>query len=278
MMTDRHNSVPVDLNTFFSTHAVFTVKDLQEFLARRGSTNAHTRKALVSYHRSKGRIVPVRRGLYASIPPGYSPDSYIIDPFLIAAKFSEDAVLAYHTALEFHGKAYSTYNQFVFISENRFPVTGFRGFNFRQTHPPAALGKLGKTMFGVETHLRNGIETKVTTLERTMVDVLDRPEISGSWEEIWRSLEGIEYFDIEQVITYAETLGNATTVAKVGYFLSEHQESLMVDDETLARLKRSVPSQPHYMHRALRKNSRLIRDWNLLVPVEILERTWEEIA
>ena len=32
-----------------------------------------------------------------------------VDPYLVAAKMTEDAVLAYHTALEFHGRAYSVH-------------------------------------------------------------------------------------------------------------------------------------------------------------------------
>ena len=35
------------------------------------------------------------------------PASMTVDPYLMAAKMTEDAVLAYHTALEFHGRANS---------------------------------------------------------------------------------------------------------------------------------------------------------------------------
>jgi len=43
--------------------------------------------------------------------------------------------------------------------------------------------------------------------------VLDRPAISGGWEETWRSLESVEYFDLEQVVEHVLLLSNATTVA-----------------------------------------------------------------
>ena len=94
-----------NLNAFLATHAVFTVDDVREYLAERGSTNPNTRKALLAYHRSRGRIVPIRRGLYSSVPPNTNPDTYSLDPFLVAAKMTGDAVLAYHAALEYHGKA-----------------------------------------------------------------------------------------------------------------------------------------------------------------------------
>lgn len=31
------------------------------------------------------------------------------------------------------------------------------------------------------------MELRVASLERTLVDVLDRPDLAGSWEEVWRS-------------------------------------------------------------------------------------------
>ena len=81
-------------------------------------------------------------------------------------------------------------------------------------------------MFGVLRHRRSGSEMRVTGLERTLVDVLDRPDLTGSWEEIWRSLESLEFFDIEQVIEYVLLLENATTAAKVGFFLERHRNGI----------------------------------------------------
>jgi hypothetical protein len=42
--------------------------------------------------------------------------------------------------------------------------------------------------------------------------VLDGPEHGGGWEEIWRSLESVEFFDLDAVVTYAVKLGSALTV------------------------------------------------------------------
>ena len=79
-------------------------------------------------------------------------------------------------------------------------------------------------MFGVTGHNRSGVQLRVTNHERTLVDVLDRPDLTGSWEEIWRSLESVEFFSLDQVIEYTRLLENATTAAKVGFFLEQHRE------------------------------------------------------
>ena len=265
------------LNTFLSQHDVFTLEELDHFLEEKGSGKSSTRKALLTYYRKQGRIVPVRRGLYAVVPFGSSPDSCPVDMYLVAAKMTGDAVLAYHTALEFHGKAYSVYNRLHYLSARRSLPVVFRNYEFIRVSMPQQLIVRGKEIFGVLRHRRSGSELRVTGLERTLVDVLDRPDLTGSWEEIWRSLESIEFFDIEQVIEYVLLLENSTTAAKVGFFLEQHREDLMLEDVHLKPLQRMRPRQPHYLERAKRKGGCWVKKWNLMVPDEILNQSWGEV-
>jgi predicted transcriptional regulator of viral defense system len=277
MKTMRQNSPPMNMNEFLSRHALFTVRELDAFLSVRGSGNPNTRKSLLTYYRNQGRIIPVRRGLYATVPLGDDPATSLVDPFLVAAKMSEDAVLAYHTALEFHGKAYSVYTRLHYVSARKSLPLQFQAYEFRRVPVPHPLQEKGKEMFGVTSHHRSGVELRVTSLERTFVDVLDRPELAGSWEEIWRSLESVEFFDLDQVVDYVILLENATTAAKVGFFLDQHKETLMVDDAYLKSLRGLSPRQPHYFVRGRRAGCEWVRDWNLLIPVEILGRSWREV-
>ncbi len=41
---------------------------------------------------------------------------------------------------------------------------------------------------------------RVASLERTLVDVLNRPRYPGGWEEVWRSLESVAFFDLDRVV------------------------------------------------------------------------------
>ena len=86
-----------------------------------------------------------------------------------------------------------------------------------------------------------------------------------------------DLFDLEQVVHYVELLGNSTTAAKVGFFLDQHRDALMVGGNTIRSLKRLIPMQPHYLARRSRSKSRLVGRWNLLVPETILNRSWEEV-
>ena len=127
----------------------------------------------------------------------------------------------------------------------------------------------------VEHHA--GGEVRVTTLERTMVNVLDAPDLGGGWEEIWRSLEMVEYFDLDAVVGHALALRSALTCARVGLYLERHRDELFIRDEHLARLAEQAPKQPRYLD-GRRLPGRLVKPWNLVVPQQVLQRAWQEPA
>jgi hypothetical protein len=52
---------------------------------------------------------------------------------------------------------------------------------------------------------------------------------------------------------------------------------LMVEDRHLKELHDLRPRQPHYLDRARRASGRLVSQWNLVVPSEVLERAWGEV-
>ena len=263
---------------FFRTHPVFTTNELTTHIAARGAGGARGREALLAYHVRTGRLVRVRRGLYAVVPPGADPASFPVDPYLIASRLTRDAVISHHTALEFHGRAYSAWDHLTYLSARPTSSLAFRSHVYRGVRFPKALVRAGNAMHGVVTAERAGLPVRVTSLERTLVDTLDRPRHSGGWEEVWRSLESVEFFDVQGVVDYALLLGNATTAATVGYYLEQHSESLMVEPSQLERLRRHRPRQPHYLDGARTGRGRLASDWNLVVPREVADRAWEEVA
>jgi predicted transcriptional regulator of viral defense system len=190
---------------------------------------------------------------------------------------TDDAVIAYHTALEFHGKSYSIFRQHYYLTKRQSLPVRFRSQEFRCVLFPKTLQAKRQESFGVVQSERAGLDVRVTSLERTLVDVLTRPDLGGGWEEIWRSLESIEFFDLGKVVDYAVILGNATSAAKVGFFLDQHKNELMVEEEHLEPLKAQRPRQPHYMDPNRRGTGRLVKEWNLVVPEQVIERSWAEV-
>lgn len=261
---------------FFATHPVFTA---DEFVLARASMRRalSTAKNLLVKHCAAGRIVRIRRGLYATVPAGVAPSQAAVDPYLVGSKLADDAVIAYHAALQFHGKSYSVWRRFVYLTDRQRRPFSFAGDEFVPVSTPASLRARSDRGGGIGTAAHAGGEVRVTTLERTLVDVLDAPGRSGGWEEAWRSLEMVEFFDIGAVVEYAARLGSAVTAARVGFFLEQHREELIIEDEGLGELWRLRPRQPRYFD-AARSNGRLMAAWNLIVPTDIIERRWEETA
>lgn len=262
---------------FFSRNSVFTHDEYLGACANGSSHSRRTQDSLLAYHVRKNHLLRLRRGLYAVVDPETDPRSQPVDPFLLASKLVKDAVLAYHTALEFHGKAYSVYERFTYLTGTAAKPFRFRSQVFRAVPFPRELVSQGRQDFDAKSLDRAGATVRVTSLERTLVDVLDRPALSGGWEEIWRSLEQVEFFAVDRVVEYTRLLSNATTSAKVGFFLDQHRDSLMVEDKHLQPLRSQLPKSPHYLERRRSKEGRLVRGWNLIVPNRILDRAWEEV-
>ena len=92
-----------------------------------------------------------------------------------------------------------------------------------------------------------------------------------------RFTASVEFFNLDMVVEYTLLLNNATTAAKVGYYLDQHREELMVEDRHLQPLWEMRPRQAHYLDRNRRESGSLAADWNLVIPAEITERSWAEV-
>ena len=262
---------------FFYRHPVFRYEEFVSSLGQNEVRRMNTWNALLTHYKKTGRILQVRRGLYAVVPYGSDPEKFTVDSFLLASRMTEDSILAYHTALEFYERAYSVHERFLYLSEKDTRVFSFQSALYQSVRFPNRLSAQRQTHYGVINAERQGMEVRVTGLERAMVDVLDRPSLGGGWEEIWRSLESVEFYDLDRVVEYALILGNATTIAKTGFFLEQHREQFNVTDNHLHTLRTHVPKKPHYMIRANRQTGRFFDSWNLIVPEAIVDRTWEDL-
>ena len=81
---------------------------------------------------------------------------------------------------------------------------------------------------------------------------------------------------MDNVVKYADLLNNATTIAKLGFFLEQFKEQLNVDESILNYLESKKPSGTHYLERSKRESGKWLHRWNLIVPNYIIERSWEE--
>lgn len=257
---------------FLRRHPLFTYHDF----ATTVSDNPHTAKALLAHHIHHGHIVRVRRGLFAAIPIGADSNTFSINPYLITGYATNDAIIAYHTALSFYQVAYSTSYRFLYLTKHQTTHFSFRSENYIGILFPPSLLRQGQSHCFVNTEDIQGLNIRVTSLERTLVDVLDKPLLGGGWEEIWRSLSLIEHIKINSVIDYALLLNKPTTIAKVGFYLSMHKTMLNIPLNALEKLRAHRPTSPYYIDTSAKQNGQFIADWNIIVPKNLLTHDWEE--
>ena len=252
---------------FFAQHPVFThQRYLSAYLAGR-ERSPRTAATLLARQVASGRLLSIRRGLYAVVPPGAQPATFQVDPYLVASHLAADAVIVGHSALQFWGRSYSMWQRILVASESQLRPLSFQGFDYLGTHakiPTAAL------------HVPHaGGWVSVASLEQTLVDVLGDPAAAGGLEEVWRSLEMVEFFDLDLVIAATLSLDSAVAAGRVGFFLDQHREALFVEERHLAELRRHAPLQARYLD-ASHESGRLVKPWNMVVPQRVLHRAWEE--
>jgi predicted transcriptional regulator of viral defense system len=234
---------------------------------------------LIRYHKKAKHIVSIGRRLYIRIPEGAENIDYKINPFLIAAKLNDDAIIGYHAALSFWGVLHALRNDYVYLTKRRPHKSNFtfQDVHYKAVSHPSKLIEKNKELLGVVKKDIEGDEVLVTSLERTFVDILDRPYlIANDWEKIYRSFQSIAYLHVDTVIDYVLALENKTTLSRVGYFLDLFKRQWLIEDKYIQQLKGYVPNFMLFVDRNTRKNQKMIKDWNLMIPESLYYRRWEE--
>ncbi len=249
---------------YFRRHPVFA----WEAFRREGEGRGLSKTALaerIKYALERGRLKLLEKGLYAVVPPAVRASAFAPDRFLVAAALREDAVFAYHSALELLGFAHSVYRDVYYLSARRRKDLRLPDGRVRALLPPKALRDRCSAHFGVETRERLGVKIKVTGPERTLVDCFAAPRYAGGLEEIMESGKAMAVLDLEVLGAYLDLLGARRLFAILGFFLEQQAERLFVPAAFLARLERKRPASNVYLDQHQR-GGRLFRRWNLVVP------------
>lgn len=262
-----------NIPAFLENHPVFTLDDLRAFLGyKNGGRKASD---VILYQKKMQRIGVIKDGLYFSIRPGGNARETSPDPFLVASKLSDDAVMGFHSALDLLGFGHSLFNTYYYFSNRFRPALRFRGSHFRCVMTPEKLQKKSEQYYGTEKVERVGQKITVTGKERTLADCLDRPQYCGGFEEMYRSLEKMPYLQFDVLLRYLELREQKKLFATVGFFLEQHRAVFQVEESFLQQLESNKPGTAVYWDRS-KKGGTYVKRWNLVVPKQVFERSWEE--
>jgi len=251
------------LKALLGQHTVLSYDSLLEMGG--GKARADRVRESAKYYARTGKLRHLTRGLYAVVPHGADPSSFLPDPYLVAAALRPDAVLSHHSALDLLGVARSVFHFFPYLTNSPRRTLRLDGREWPALSRPNPLAQRGNTEFGVVEVDRRGTVVRVTGPERTLVDGFLALRWVGGLEEHTESAAGFFDLDLDLLDAYLTMLGCAVAFAAVGWFLERHPQVAGNASSNLRRFEERVPKNPAYLG-PRERGGRLERRWNLVVP------------
>jgi len=248
---------------FLQNHRVFNTDELELCCAVSGY---HARNLLAKLTREQ-KVRRLRNRLYSVLPVNAQND-FTPPALLVAAKLTPDAVLGYRSALAFYGMSRNLQSSHTFLSRHRIKPCRTDNAVFQPCLPAKQLKN--KDDFGVEMHSAWNTPVRVVGKERLLVDLLDRLDLSGGWEEVVNAYQYEDALDWKKLVGYLKLLKHPATAARVGFFLEQFQHSMKVPDGILEELEALKPQSAEHFYRG-RRTGKLQKRWNLYVPEELLQ-------
>lgn len=194
------------MNYSFLSQSLFTFEDVMKSgLSKQGAVSALRRKE------AQGAIRKLRRGLYARVSP--LTGGIFASVYEIATALHPGSAISYHTALEYYGLAHQAYFEAYCLSPSRYNDETIDGVTYRFFNQTIEEGVVDR--FGSSDAIR------VTDLERTVVDCLDRVDLSGGFEELCNCLSLIPSLQSGKVLEYLKLYGKKNLYQKAGFVLSK---------------------------------------------------------
>lgn len=253
---------------FFSDMPVFDRAQYARAVGRQPGDKVVT--SMLNQHMKAGNIRRVARGVFASVPKHATPESWSVDRYLAASRLRPGGVVGYHSALELHGYAYSEGYEVQVIAAGKPGRLQTSDFTCRFVKPAVALEP--EAIAKVD---RLGMDVAVTTLERTVADLFDRPDLAGGADELIDSLDLIGRLDAARLLEHLERLGNATAAGAAGWWLESSRDRLEVPDPVLTAIHRIAPIQNRYALGAQSGAGKAATGWGVILPEAIVDRRFE---
>ena len=253
---------------FFSDTPVF---DRAQYARAVGRETGHkVVTTMLNKHLKAGNIRRIARGVFASVLKHADPATWSTDRFLAASRLRSGGVIGYHSALQLHGYAYSEGYDVQVIAPGQPGLLETADFNCRFVKTPARL--LDADVTSVD---RLGQTVRVTTLECTVADLFDRPDLAGGSEELINSLDLVGRLDVRLVLRRLTAVGNAAAAGAASWWLEANEERLGVPDETLGAVRALAPRQNRYALGTRPGGGKLASKWRVILPGSVVNRTFE---
>ena len=219
----------MDLLPLLYSKLLFTPADIAQELG-----NMRSAKTFLLRYQHKGYVSKVRRGLYCvNNIATRQPEA---NKYQVASAVTSTSFLAYHAAMEYHGLAHQVYYN-VAVGGSM----AFNSFDFDNNH--FAHYNLSDK-YGIDLPVADS-QVRVTNVERTIVECVDRIDLCGGWEELVNCLRGVRYLREEQLLSTLCFYDKIALYKKVGFLFE--QLNLPVSQDFIAECKRYAKDSVTYL-------------------------------
>jgi predicted transcriptional regulator of viral defense system len=258
--------VHVPFTQFAQSTPLFTLKEARERYAK----DSHNRSILNMLHRLKhqGRIRQLANGVYAGTLAAVPLNRYRVPEAL-----RDDAVVAFHSALEWHGVANQVFQTVYYFSARPRKDVVFDNVTYHRVGPPRVLNNPHQKLFQVTV---GSDHTTVTERERSFADCLMFPDYGGGGEELDKSLAMFPSFDFDAALEYLKLLRKPWLYSRLGFLLDRHADRLFFRGKSREKFLRHLPSGVAYLG-TKRPGNRWVAAWKLMVPETLAPPTERRI-
>lgn len=176
-----------------------------------GSSNAADQ--VIRSLRTKGWLERAGWGRYLLVPADYGPERIGETSILaLASQIAEPSWFAWGTAAQIHGLT-TQYRWHIWMASTRH-------IRPRMIHQHTVyLAKVSeRRAFGVESVEKDGLTLRVTDLERTLLDCIDKPDRAGGWSEVAMMISfARKRLQWDRLVRHAHAYDNVSVVQRLGW-------------------------------------------------------------
>lgn len=213
-----------------------TVAGIQD---RAGISRVFARKVAHDLVR-KGWLQRLGRGRYLLSPSRHGPDAIAdTDPLRFGSRLVSPYYFGFATAAELHGLLPQASRVYYLVTPRRSGHVGPGVARFRRVHVPS------RRFFGFESMVRRGETLSVSDVERTVLDCLARPDLSGGLGGAAKVIASAgRRMDWARLARYLHRLAERSLALRLGFLVESLRPTVRPPPGWLDRLS-ARPGEPY---------------------------------
>jgi len=229
-------------------------------------------KNILSSLANQGVAYRIGRGKYAIIPADvlYGRKSFVADPLVVTSELMKDKeyYVAYQSAAHIHGIAEQVpFTSTVAVLKQRRSVKlGNAKIEF------VTLKK--SRFFGFKKMKYSNAFLRVSDLEKTAIDCIDRQDLCGGISEVFRTISNaiaVDNLDQARLLLYAEKFRSHALAQRLGFLLEQLAKTgkAQVDQNILRSLERLAGSYIYRLDTNATKRGKVSERWRIIENVSL---------